>query len=998
VSASGRADRSPPARRRKARVDAKSKADRPQQAALVIVGIGGSAGALAPLRELLEVMPADSGAAFVVVIHQTPTGKSLLPEILAKSTRMRVSEIAEPTKVEANHVYVAPRGHYLAIRRGVLAVEQDGEPTRPPLPIDFFFRGLARDQERRAVGIVLSGTGADGTLGLAAIRSASGLSLVQDPETAEFDGMPRSAIAALATDFVLPIAEIPSRLLTYARVVATSTRTGRDSEGVSNEMERILGLIRVRGGQDFSAYKRETMLRRVERRMDLHRIERLEDYANHLEQNDDEIDALWRDWLIGVSGFFRDPEAFQGLIHSGLEALLAVREDGSALRVWVPGCATGEEAYSIAILVIEALEQLGKQLDVRVFATDLDPTAIEKARTGSYPEGVAADVGAQRLKRFFTKGEHGYRVRKELRDLVVFAVQNALHDPPFTRVDLISCRNLLIYLIPDAQKNLLSVFHYSLSPGGLLLLGTSESIIGSEELFSALDQRWKLFGRNDAAAPRPPIRWTRRAAPGHAVATGGTVARGSDTLDLTETLRRNLAKRFGPPTVLTDHRGQIQQVHGHVGEYLEIAPGRANLNVVAMAREGLRAPLASALREALKTDTALVERAARIKVNGDWISMHLVVARIDDRRLAHPLFLVSFEPAAPKRGQSEPPSKRSSRGSMSERKLATVLQQTRDDLQSSVDELQSSNEELASANEEVQSVNEELQSLNEELQTSKEETQSLNEELHTVNAELTEKVQALESANDDLLNLINSIDVATIFLDDRLRVKRFTPRARSVARLIEIDVGRPLADLATLLEYPDLLSDAASVLQTLGPLEKQAPATDGSWYAVRMRPYRTASNAVEGLVVTFIDITQTKRAERVQAARVLAESIVDAVREPLLVLDSKLRVVRANRSFYEAFAVEPGETNGQMLHELGSRQWNIPRLRELLERTVRDRLGFDDFRVECEFPKIGRRRMLLHGRPVATKDDETSDLIVLGIEDEGKMSLGAPRTTQVSNA
>jgi two-component system CheB/CheR fusion protein len=765
-------------------------------------------------------------------------------------------------------------------------------------------------------------------------------------------------------------------------------------------MERILTLIRIRGGQDFSAYKRETMLRRVQRRMDLHRIERLEDYAHHLEQNDDEIDALWRDWLIGVSGFFRDLEAFEGLIHSGLEELLAAREDGSALRVWVPGCASGEEAYSIAILVLETLEQLGKQLDVRVFATDLDPTAIERARTGSYPEGVAADVGARRLKRFFSKGEHGYRARRELRDLVVFAVQNALHDPPFTRVDLISCRNLLIYLIPDAQQNLLSVFHYSLNPGGLLLLGASESIIGSEELFSVLDQRWKLFQRNDAAASRPPIRWTRRAVPSHSGATGRPVARGSDTLDLTETLRRNLAERFGPPSVVTDYRGQIQQVHGRVGAYLEIAPGRANLNVVAMAREGLRAPLASALREAQKSDAALVERAARIKVKKDWISLHLVVARIEDRRLAQPLFLVSFEPAGRSRGQSEPASKRSSRGSMSERRaqLATELQHTRDDLQSSIDELQSSNEELASANEEVQSVNEELQSMNEELQTSKEETQSLNEELHTVNAELTEKVQALEHANDDLLNLMNSIDIATIFLDERLCVKRFTPQVRNVARLIEVDVGRPLADLATLLDYPDLLSDAASVLQTLRPSEKQAPATDGSWYAVRMRPYRTACNAVEGLVVTFIDITQTKRAERVQAARVLAESIVDTVREPLLVLDSKLRVVRANRSFYEAFAVEPGETNGHMLHELGSRQWDIPRLRELLEQTVRDRTGFDDFRVECEFPKLGRRRMLLNGRPVAAKGDETPDLIVLGIEDEDGMAWGAPRTPPVPNA
>jgi two-component system, chemotaxis family, CheB/CheR fusion protein len=972
-----------------------SNAARPRGSAQVIVGIGGSAGALAPLRELLEALPTDSGMAFVVIVHQTPSGKSLLPEILAQSTGMPVSEIAGQTMVEPNHVYVAPRGHYLAIRHGVLLVEPAVERGHP-LPIDFFFRALARDQEHCAVGVVLSGTGADGTTGLAAIRAASGLSLVQDPKTAEFDGMPSSAIAAQATDFVLPMAEIPARLLAYAHSVTTPAHTRKVPEVTSSEMDRILTLMRVHGGHDFSAYKRDMLLRRIERRMDLHRVERLEDYARYLEHNDQEIDAVWRDWLIGVSGFFRNLEAFQALMHAGLASLLAEREDDSALRIWVPGCATGEEAYSIAILVVERLQQLGKHLDVRVFASDLDPAAIETARTGRYPEGVAADVGAQRLKRFFTREEHGYRVRKELRDLIVFAVQNALRDPPFTRVDLISCRNLLIYLIPSAQQNLLAIFHYSLNPGGLLFLGASESVMGSEEFFSALDKRWKLFRRNDATAAQLPIRWTHQAVPGFGGTAGPPVAKGAK-LDLTETLRRHLAERFGPPAVVVDYRGQIQQIHGRVGAYLELSPGRASLKIVEMAREGLRAPLASALREAVKTNAAVVERSARVKAHNDWISLHLTVERIDDRRLAEPLLLVSFEPASPSRRQGARTSQRSSRGRKSDREagLAAELQHTREDLQSSIDELQASNEELASANEEVQSVNEELQSSNEELQTSKEETQSLNEELHTVNAELTEKLHEFEQTNDDLSNLMNSTEIATIFLDDDLRVKRFTPQARSVARLIESDVGRPLADLAMLLEYPDLLSDAASVLETLRPSEKQALAQDGSWYTVRIRPYRTRPNAVEGLVVSFIDITETKRAERLRAARVLAESILDAVREPLLVLDGTLRVVRANHSFYQTFGVKPSETDGQLVYDLGSQQWNIPQLRELLEQTVHERTGFDDFRVEYDFPKIGRRRMLLNGRPVSVKDGEGVDLIVLGIEDEDRMPWGAPRRSEV---
>ena len=921
--------------------------------------------------------------AFVVVSHQAPSGKSLLPEILSKSTAMPVCEIADQTRAEPNHVYVAPRGYNVTIRAGVLGIERSSERGRPPLPIDSFFRALAHDRGRRGVGIVLSGTGTDGTLGLAAIRAEGGFSLVQAPETAEFEGMPASAIAALAADFVLAVEEMPSHLIAHGRSVGVSARTGESLEVSSTEMERILALIRVRGGHDFSAYKRETLLRRIHRRMDLHRIEQLADYARYLEENDAEIDALWRDWLIGVSGFFRDGEAFQTLLRAGLSDLVAARPEGSTLRVWVPGCATGEEAYSIAILLLEALETLGKHLELQVFATDLDPVAIQTARAGRYPEGIAADVGTERLKRFFAQENRYFRARKTLRDAVVFAVQNVLHDPPFTHVDLISCRNLLIYLLPSAQQNLLTVFHYSLDPGGLLLLGAGESVSGSDKFFNPLDTRWKLFRRSDSTRARPPMRWSHRTPPLPAGASGGHVARGP-AADLADPLRRYLAERFGPPAVVVDAAGQIQQIHGRVDPFLELPPGRANLNVVEMAREGLRAPLASALREAQKSQAPVVERTARVKANRGWLALRLAIGRIDDRRLARPLLLVSFETA--KRGNGAGKVKASTRSSRSgpsdpRAQLEEELQHTRQDLQRTIDELQSTNEELASSNEEVQSVNEELQSSNEELQTSKEETQSLNEELHTVNAELTQKLQAFEQANDDLVNLIHSIEIATIFLDQALRVKRFTPRARNVARLIDADIGRPLADLAMLLDYPDLLSDADGVLRSLHPLAKQASAPDGSWYDVRIQPYRTARNAIEGLVVTFVDITETKRAERTQAARVLAESVVDAVREPLLVLDGTLRVVRGNRSFHRLFHVEPRDTTGQLLADLGSGQWSGPSLRELLSRTLKEGATFDDFEVEHELPLLGRRRMRLNARPVLLDDDAGAALIVLGFED-----------------
>lgn len=947
----------------------------------LIVGVGGSAGSLTPLLELFRALPPDSGMAFVVVSHQAATGQSLLPEILARTTAMAVTEIEGRTRVEPDHLYLVPRGYSVTLQDAELVVEPDGDSSRDPLPIDAFFRSLAHDRGPDAVGILLSGTGSDGTLGLAAIRAASGLCLVQDPETAEFGGMPNSAIAAQAADFALPIEGIPSRLLAYARVLRAARGGGEPSAASSADLERILELIRVCGGHDFTTYKRDTLMRRIERRMGIHCIEHLGDYVRYLENNEGEIDALWRDWLIGVSSFFRDPEAFQALAES-LPPLLAARSADHQLRVWVPGCATGEEAYSIAIVVLEALEELGERFDVEVFATDLDPSAIETARTGRYPKTIADAVGARRLARFFVEEEHTYRVEKELRERIVFAVQDVLHDPPFTRVDLISCRNLLIYVVPNAQQALLSSFHYSLNPGGLLLLGSSEHVGAAMELFTTLDKRWRLFRRNERIASVPSFRATPWTVPSSTAATNPLPQTQRPKADLAETLRTRLAQRFGPPSVVVDFRGQIQQTHGHVGTYLELPPGRANLNVVDMARQGLRAPLASALREVTRSGSASVEKEVRLEVDGRAHALRLTVERIESRSLPSPLLLVSFQ-AIPGRRLAGRGRRLFSRGRPQKAQLEEELQRLREDLQGNVVELQVANEELASAAEEAQSANEELQSSNEELQTSKEETQSLNEELQTVNAQLEEKLRRLERANNDLLNLMGNLEIAIIFLDEQLRVKRFTPQARSVARLIDSDIGRPLADLATLIDYPDLLIDAERVLAELHPIEKQASAPDGVWYTVRIRPYRTDRNAVEGLVVTFIDITATKRAERGQAARVLAEGIVDAVHEPLLVLEPSLAVVRANRSLYQVFGVEPTEIEGRPLAELESPPWSIPRLEALLERTMREGAAFEGFEAAFEFSGGGRRHVVLSGRPVTMPGEERPVLIVLGIEDAG---------------
>ena len=949
----------------------------------LVVGIGGSAGSLPALRDLLRRLPTDGGMAFVVLTHQAPESPSLLTEILAKCTEMAVRELGDGTRIERDRVYVVPPGRYVTLQNGVIKVERTIARGHPPLPIDTFFRSLALDREDLAVGIVLSGTGADGTLGLQAIRAESGLTLAQDPATAEFDGMPSSAIAAGAVDFALPTTQMPERLLAHARRAVSRPRIHEPEEIVASELERIVALVRARTGQDFSAYKRGTLLRRIERRMALHAIDHVGHYARYLEEHEDEITALWRDWLIGVTRFFRDPEVFKALTQSGLPELLAARKPGSSFRIWVPACASGEEAYSIAIVVVETLERLGKHLDVQIFATDLDAAAIELARVGRYPDGIAADVDEPRLRRFFLKEEHHYRVRKELRDRMVFAVQNVLQDPPFSRVDFISCRNLLIYLVPWAQQDLLPIFHYSLNPGGLLLLGASEGVTGFEESFSAVDQRCRLFRREESAPPSRARPWAGRLVPGVPRVAHPEADPARSKLDLADLLRRQLTDRFAPPAVLVDERGQIQQIHGRIGAYLEPAPGRASLNVVDMARDGLRAPLASALREAMTEESPGITKTVRVRTDGGWQSVGLAVRMLQDPRLGRPLLLVSFESsgAEPRRVRSErPPAPRRGKvGHVAE--LEQELQHSRQALQGTIDELQASNEDLASANEEVQSVNEELQSTNEELQTSKEETQSLNEELHTANAELAQKVQALEQARDDLLNLINSLDFATIFLDERLRVKRFTPQAQRVVRLIESDLGRPLADLALLIDDADLLTDAKGVLENLRPLEREARGAEGSWYSVRIRPYRTARNAVEGLVLSFVDITQNKRAERAQLARLLAESVVDTVRQPLLVLDASLRVVRANRSFYQTFRLGAEATEGRAIYDLANGPWQSPRLREVLDRLSSEGESFEGLELEHDFPGIGRRRIVVDAGRIAALSEAPAELILLAIGD-----------------
>jgi two-component system, chemotaxis family, CheB/CheR fusion protein len=833
-----------------------------------VIGIGASAGGLEALEQFLSHTPPDSGRAFVVVQHLDPSHKGALPELLQRRTRMKVLQVEDGTKIEPNRVYVIPPNRDLSLERGTLKLLEPAEPRGLRLPIDSFFRTLADELGERAVGVILSGMGSDGTLGLRAIKENGGLGLVQEPESAKFDSMPRSAIDAGVADYVGRAEELPAKLIACSRGAQVPGGEAVEPEEKSRSaLEEIVTLLRACAGRDFAAYKKNTIYRRVERRMGIHQFGKMAEYLEFLQENPQELDFLSKELLIGVTSFFRDPEAFAALREKALPALLASRAPSQIFRAWVPACATGEEAYSIAMLlkdVLEAGRRRGER--IQLFATDLDPDSIAKARLGAYPESIAADVSSERLRRFFVKEGKTYRVAKELRDMVVFAPHNIITDPPFTKLDLLSCRNLLIYLTPDLQKKLLALFHYSLNAGGLLFLGSAETAGAFPELFSPIDTRWKLYRcRGSLAAPAAvdfPVSFASTEAGEPEAASRRGRAAGPSLQDLVDRL---LLQEFGPPSALVNERGDILYIHGRTGKYLEPAAGKANLNVFAMAREGLRHELWSAVQRAHSERERVHRKRLRVKTNGSHQLVDLTVTPLDEPHALRGLFLVLFEDVATphRRGRSrrggaagsEVPSSRIE-------ELERELEETRGYLQATREEMQTSQEELKSANEELQSTNEELQSTNEELTTSKEEMQSLNEELISVNAEMQAKLEELSRTSNDMRNLLNSTDIATLFLDNDLKVRRFTPQTTRIIKLIPSDVDRPITDIVSDLDYDGLADDVSEVLETLALKEFEAAASDGRWFQVRILPYRTYENRIDGVVITFTDITVAKELER----------------------------------------------------------------------------------------------------------------------------------------
>lgn len=841
----------------------------PTPEAIRIVGIGASAGGLAPLEQFLAHVPPHSYMAYVVVQHLDPTHKALLPELLQRITPMSVQEATQGMSVEPDCVYVIPPNTELSVVDDLLTLAKPMEPRGMRLPINVLFSSLASARGERAIGVVLSGMGSDGTLGLQAIKAVGGLTAVQQTDTAQFDAMPKSAIAANCADIIAPPDELPARILSCVDQVPNRDIPDMNTvepELESTPMQRILGLLHRHTRHDFSLYKPSTLHRRMERRMAIHNLATPTLYADFLKQNPQEIDLLFKEVLIGVTSFFRDAPVWQHLIDTTLPELLARQRGEPNLRAWSIGCSTGEEAYSLAIAFTEVLDKLPAPhgFTLQIFASDLSPDAIATARRGHYPADISKSVSAERLARFFSVHDDGYRINSDIRDLVLFAQQDVVLDPPFTRLDLIACRNLLIYFDQSLQRKLIPLFHYSLRPGGVLLLGSSETVGRYEQLFTPIQSKLRLYLRQDNAQHRdirlpvksfPPLSRIAKELP---VPPSKPSHQTNDNLQAAAD--QVLLQVYAPAAVVVNDEGDIVYISGRTGKYLEPAAGKANWNFHAMVREGLRAPIGNALRQAAKQSEPLHLQDLQVQLPGGGIqSIDITVQALREPTALRGTKMIVFRDIAPTQAG---PTNKSKSGATAQRAHTAELQQCQDEIQTLREENRASHEELQSANEELQSTNEELQSTNEELTTSKEEMQSMNEELQTINAEMQTKLDDLFLAQSDMKNLLNSIEIAILFLDHNLNVRRYTERASKIINIRESDIGRPLSDLTTSLRYPELNDDALDTLSTLVFSEKQILATDGRWFTVRIMPYRRLDNVIDGVVITLLDITETKELEQ----------------------------------------------------------------------------------------------------------------------------------------
>ncbi len=947
----------------------------PADSSVPIVAIGASAGGLEPLIRFLAAMPPDSGYAFIVIQHLDPAGKSLLPELLTNHTAMKVQHASEGVVLLPNQVYVIPPGIYLSIKAGKLHLKDAPSGFGARMPIDGFLLSLAADYGRYGSGIILSGTGTDGAQGLKTLKEAGGLALVQEPSEAQHSGMPEQAIRVASPDYVLPVAEMPDVLLQHiAHAYSKPKPAGKQGIPGAQRLEEIVELLKSVTGQDFKHYKTGTVQRRIERRMGLHAIESWNDYIALLRRNTAEAEVLAKELLIYVTQFFRNPDAFAYLAKRVLPELLSSHSPDQPVRIWVPGCSTGEEAYTFGILLLEQMAHAKRPLKLQIFATDIDEEALQTARTGVYAENITADVSPERLERFFTPFDHRFKIAHELRQAVIFSRHDLLKNPPFSRLDLISCRNLFIYLQPDAQNLVLRLFHFALRENGLLFLGSAESTGDEANLFAPVDPKHRIYKRVNqlrSASARLPLGTGRNRLnqPRHMALPKRQVPLLADMVE------RKILEVYAPAAVATNEQLAALYFCGPINRYLQIAPGEPTQDVLSMANETLRPKLREAIARAFRTKRPVAVHGVRFKPGSKQAKVTIEVQHIADD-----LTLVSFI--------DEPPSivdaKQADGGSGQSAALAEMqeeLADTRKELNRTIRELRRANEEMMAANEEAVSLNEELLSANEELETSKEELQSLNEELTTLNGQLQQSLEQQQQTSTDLANLLNSSGVATLFLDSHLNIKVFNPAMQSLFAIIDKDVGRPIADLLPKFSDPDLLQDAIAARSKGLPIQREVHAESGAWYLRTVLPYRTESGDIQGEVVTFTDVSQLKQAMLdAAAARGYAEAIVDSIREPLVVFDTALKILSVNAAFETNFGLtsqdvrekEPRETTANVLLQ--------PKLHEMLGRMPGNRATTDTVELEVDGPSGGGqvwRASARHFRPA----DTAQPMILLALDD-----------------
>ncbi len=992
------------ATRRKGRAESPGpdRAPAPRQAATgpgqtkgapsLVVGIGASAGGYEALTQFFPALPPDTGMAFVVVQHLDPKHESLLPELLAKLTKMPVSQVKDHTEVEPNQVYVIPPNCLMTIKGNLLHLTARSKERKPQMSIDHFFRSLAESHDGKSIGIVLSGSSSDGALGIEAIKHAGGITFAQEEESSRYHFMPKSAIATGCVDFVLPPEGISRELaeLSHHPYLSPFPAAKAIKPPVKDKnLWRILDLLNKASGVDLTHYKHSTIWRRIMRRMALNKITKPEAYIRYLQENPGEVINLYQDVLIKVTGFFRDPKAYEALKAEIFPLIQRQNSLGVPVRIWVPGCSTGEEAYSLAISWLEYLGGQSAATPLQVFATDVSDAVIEKARNGLYPENIAQDVSPERLARFFVKTNGSLQVSKTVRDLCIFARQNLIQDPPFSKLDLISCRNVLIYLEPVLQKRVLQIFHFALKPTGFLMVGASETISHFPEFFSLLNQKYKIYRRKPYLGAMPLALGRRGLDVEMAASAKLPGAEGAwSKKDLYKEADSLVLNQFAPPGVLVNEEMEILQFRGETGSYLKPAPGEASLNLLKMVRKNLLMELHGAIKDAKRLNEPVTRKNLQVRYDGRLHPLTLQVIPLMPKPAQERFFLIIFEEppgAAVPPGGEEAPDPAAGGKAESQipliRELEQELAAAKEYIRSVVEDLGGSNEELRAANEEILSTNEEFQSVNEELETAKEELQSANEELSTLNDELQDRNAELGQVNSDLNNFIASTNLPIVRLDRELKIRSFTPRAQEVLNLIPADIGRPLEGINLKIEIPDLEMRVLNVIHSLNTWAQEVKDREGRWYSLQIKPYRTIEDRIEGAVVILIDIDAQKKAvQEVEKSRDFIQAVFQTMRESLLVLDQNLRLRLANRIFYKTFKVLPEETSGRFIYELGNHQWDIPELRTLLEEILPKKTSLQDYRVEHDFPVIGPRIMLLNAKRIQ-QENGAEEQILLTIED-----------------